>query len=113
MYSSSASSSSVRAARQHLAEYAQRSANPARRDYWYHEIIRADEQAGPQRTDRTHYLAAKAQLELAQPARDVLDPLQQPRVAPKEVLTNISAVARLQQRLQIEQLRGQYNLKKI
>jgi cellulose synthase operon protein C len=57
-------------ARQHLAEYAQRSGNPARRDYWYHEIIRADEQAGPQRTDRTHYLAAKAQLELAQPARD-------------------------------------------
>ena len=57
-------------ARQHLAEYAQRSGNVARRDYWYHEIIRADEQAGPQRTDRTHYLAAKAQLALAQPARD-------------------------------------------
>ena len=57
-------------AREHLAEYAQRSGNTARRDYWYHEIIRADEQAGPQRTDRTHYLAAKAQLELAQPARD-------------------------------------------
>jgi cellulose synthase operon protein C len=57
-------------ARQHLAEYAQRSGNVARRDYWYHEIIRADEQAGTQRTDRTHYLAAKAQLALAQPARD-------------------------------------------
>jgi len=57
-------------AREHLAEYAQRSGNTTRRDYWYHEIIRADEQAGPQRTDRTHYLAAKAQLELAQPARD-------------------------------------------
>jgi cellulose synthase operon protein C len=57
-------------ARQHLAEYAQRSSNVGRRDYWYHEIIRADEQAGAQRTDRTHYLAAKAQLALAQPARD-------------------------------------------
>ena len=57
-------------ARQRLAEYAQRSGNVGRRDYWYHEIIRADEQAGPQRTDRTHYLAAKAQLALAQPARD-------------------------------------------
>src|SRR5262245_66653538 len=57
-------------ARQHLAEYAQRSGNVARRDYWYHETIRADEQAGPQRTDRTHYLAAKAQLALAQPARE-------------------------------------------
>jgi tetratricopeptide (TPR) repeat protein len=57
-------------ARQRLAEYAQRSGDVARRDHWYHEIIRADEQAGPQRSDRTHYLAAKAQLALAQPARD-------------------------------------------
>ena len=57
-------------ARQRLAEYAQQSGDVARRDYWYHEIIRADEEAGPQRTDRTHYLAAKAQLTLAQPARD-------------------------------------------
>jgi len=57
-------------ARQHLAEYAQKSGDVARRDHWYHEIIRADEQAGAQRTERTHYLAAKAQLALAQPARD-------------------------------------------
>jgi tetratricopeptide (TPR) repeat protein len=57
-------------ARQRLAEYAQRSGDVGRRDHWYHEIIRADEQAGPQRTERTHYLAAKAQLALAQPARD-------------------------------------------
>jgi hypothetical protein len=42
----------------------------ARRDRWYHEIIRADAEAGAQRTERTHYLAAKAQLALAQPARD-------------------------------------------
>jgi len=57
-------------ARQRLADYAQKSGDIPRRDRWYHEIIRADEQAGPQRTDRTHYLAAKAQLALAQPARD-------------------------------------------
>ena len=43
---------------------------PTRRDHWYHEIISADAQAGAQRTERTHYLAAKAQLALAQPARD-------------------------------------------
>ena len=57
-------------ARQRLAEYAQKSDDVARRDRWYHEIIRADEQAGAQRTERSHYLAAKAQLALAQPARD-------------------------------------------
>ena len=57
-------------ARQHLADYAQRSGDTARRDHWYHEIIRADEQAGTQRTERSHYLAAKSQLALAQPARD-------------------------------------------
>jgi tetratricopeptide (TPR) repeat protein len=57
-------------ARQRLAEYAQKSGDVARRDRWYHEIIRADEQAGAQRTERSRYLAAKAQLALAQPARD-------------------------------------------
>jgi tetratricopeptide (TPR) repeat protein len=57
-------------AREHLAEYAQQSAETARRDHWYQEIIRADAQAGAQRTERSHYLAAKAQLTLAQPARD-------------------------------------------
>jgi tetratricopeptide (TPR) repeat protein len=57
-------------ARQRLADYAGKSGDNARRDRWYQEIIRADAQAGTQRTDRTHYLAAKAQLTLAQPARD-------------------------------------------
>ncbi|MBV8342787.1 MAG: tetratricopeptide repeat protein, partial [Gammaproteobacteria bacterium] len=57
-------------ARERLAQYAQKSGDVARRDHWYHELIRADEQAGAQRTERTHYLAAKAQLALAQPARD-------------------------------------------
>jgi cellulose synthase operon protein C len=57
-------------ARERLADYAQQRGDTARRDHWYHEIIATDAQAGAQRTERTHYLAAKAQLALAQPARD-------------------------------------------
>ncbi len=57
-------------ARQRLADYAGKGGDTPRRDFWYREIIKADDQAGAQRTDRTHYLAAKAQLALAQPARD-------------------------------------------
>lgn len=57
-------------ARQRLADYAGKSGDVAKRDFWYREIIKADAQAGAQRTERTHYLAAKAQLALAQPARD-------------------------------------------
>ena len=57
-------------ARQRLADYAAQRGDVAGRDHWYQEIIRADAEAGAQRTDRTHYLAAKAQLSLAQPARD-------------------------------------------
>jgi len=57
-------------ARQRLADYAQERGDTARRDHWYQEIIRADAQGGAQRTDRTHYLAAKAQLALAQRSRD-------------------------------------------
>ena len=57
-------------ARQKLADYAAKGGDTARRDHWYHEIIAADAQAGAQRTERTHYLAAKAQLTLAAPARD-------------------------------------------
>jgi tetratricopeptide (TPR) repeat protein len=57
-------------ARWKLADYAGKSADTARRDHWYHEIINADTQAGTQRTERSHFLAAKAQLALAQPARD-------------------------------------------
>jgi len=57
-------------ARERLADYAAKNGDLTRRDYWYREIIRADAEAGAQRTERTHYLAAKAQLALAQPARD-------------------------------------------
>jgi tetratricopeptide (TPR) repeat protein len=57
-------------ARQRLADYAVKSGDLARRDYWYREIIKVDAQAGAQRTDRMHFLAAKATLSMAQPARD-------------------------------------------
>jgi hypothetical protein len=57
-------------ARQRLADYAAKGGDFGKRDFWYREIIKADAQGGAQRTDRTHYLAAKAQLSLAQPARD-------------------------------------------
>ncbi|HYL03270.1 MAG TPA: tetratricopeptide repeat protein [Steroidobacteraceae bacterium] len=57
-------------ARERLANYADRQGDIARRDAWYHKIIEADAQAGTQRTDRTHFLAAKAQLALARSPRD-------------------------------------------
>jgi len=57
-------------ARQRLADYAQQAGDVRQRDRWYQEIIDADARAGAQRTERTHFLAAKAQLALAQPARD-------------------------------------------
>ena len=57
-------------ARQRLADYADKGGDIARRNHWYEEIVHADAQGAAQRTDRTRYLAAKAQLALAQPARD-------------------------------------------
>ncbi|HEV2285476.1 MAG TPA: tetratricopeptide repeat protein [Steroidobacteraceae bacterium] len=57
-------------ARQRLADYATKAGDPGRRDYWYRQIIAVDAQAGAQRTERMHYLAARAQLTLAAPARD-------------------------------------------
>ncbi|HTD12822.1 MAG TPA: tetratricopeptide repeat protein, partial [Steroidobacteraceae bacterium] len=57
-------------ARQRLADYASKSGDAVRRDYWYQEIIKADAQAGSGGTERTHYLAAKSQLALAQRPRD-------------------------------------------
>lgn len=79
-------------ARQRLADYAAQRGDIAGRDRWYQEIIRADDQAGAQRTDRTHFLAAKAQLALAQPARDAFKavrltaPLKKSLVAKREAL---------------------------
>jgi TolA-binding protein len=57
-------------ARQKLAELSGELGNePARLD-WLADIVAADAAAGAERTERTRYLAASAQLELAAPARD-------------------------------------------
>jgi cellulose synthase operon protein C len=57
-------------ARQRLADQAGKTQNFDRQRYWYREIVKTDQTAGNARTDRTTYLAAKAQLALAEPARD-------------------------------------------
>jgi hypothetical protein len=57
-------------ARQRLADYAAQAGDSARQVHWEHEIVEADAQAGAGRTDRTRYLAGKAQIQLAVPARD-------------------------------------------
>lgn len=56
--------------RQKLAEHAERSGDATRLAHWQREIVAADAAAGAVRTDRTRYLAAKASLALAAPARD-------------------------------------------
>jgi cellulose synthase operon protein C len=58
-------------ARQRLVEHATKNSNTPLQTRWYREIIQADAQAGNERTDRTRYLAGKAQLALAHPLRDV------------------------------------------
>lgn len=57
-------------ARERLADYAIAGGDLTARDHWYREIVKADAEAGAQRTARTHYLAAKAQLALAAEPRD-------------------------------------------
>ena len=57
-------------ARQRLADIAGKNGDVVKRDTWYREIVKADSTAGSARTDRTKYLAAKAQLSLAEPVRD-------------------------------------------
>jgi tetratricopeptide (TPR) repeat protein len=57
-------------ARQKLADIAGTAGNIEGQRRWQREIVAADRNAGAGRTDRTTYLAAKAQLALASPARD-------------------------------------------
>ena len=57
-------------ARQKLVQIAETNGNQPERTRWLKAIVTADAGAGAERTDRTRYLAAKAQLVLAQPARD-------------------------------------------
>ena len=56
--------------REQLAQMAAKSGDTPREQQWLREIIHADAQAGTARTDRTKYLAATAQLQLAQGPRD-------------------------------------------
>jgi tetratricopeptide (TPR) repeat protein len=56
--------------RQRLADYAAQAGDLTARNHWYREIVKADAEAGTQRSPRTHYLAAKAQLALAAEPRD-------------------------------------------
>lgn len=57
-------------ARSRLLEIAEASGNAALRTQRLEELVYADATAGPQRSDRTRYLAAKASLELAEPIRE-------------------------------------------
>jgi tetratricopeptide (TPR) repeat protein len=57
-------------ARQKLIDLAGSSGNHAERMRWQRDLVAADAAAGAERTDRTRYLAAKSQLELAAPSRD-------------------------------------------
>ncbi|HTV51453.1 MAG TPA: tetratricopeptide repeat protein [Steroidobacteraceae bacterium] len=57
-------------AREQLAEAAAAHGDVQQQLRWDREMVRTDAQAGSARTDRTRYLAAKAQLALAAPVRD-------------------------------------------
>jgi len=57
-------------ARQRLAELARARGDRTEELRWLGEIVAADAAAGAERTDRTRLLAARAQLELAEPRRD-------------------------------------------
>jgi len=57
-------------ARDRLARLDAAAGDASGQQHWLREIVRADADAGVARTDRTRYLAATAQLQLAQPARD-------------------------------------------
>jgi cellulose synthase operon protein C len=68
---------------------------------WFREIVDADAHAGAARTDRTHFLAAQAQLELAAPARDafrgihLVAPLKKSLVAKRKALESALAAYKL------------------
>jgi cellulose synthase operon protein C len=78
--------------RQRLLDFAAKAGNKERVTYWQREIVKADAGAGAARTDRTKYLAAKASLALAVPARDSFralklgDPLQRSLAAKRRAL---------------------------
>jgi tetratricopeptide (TPR) repeat protein len=80
--------------RQRLLDIANKNGDAERVRYWQREIVRADGSAGAGRTDRTRYLAAKAQLALTVPVRDefrgikLVAPLKQSLASKKKALEN-------------------------
>jgi tetratricopeptide (TPR) repeat protein len=78
--------------RERLLDIAAAKGDLERQRYWQREIVKADASAGAARTDRTRYLASKAQLALAAPARDqfrsiqLVAPLKQSLLAKKKAL---------------------------
>jgi len=57
-------------ARQRIATHYTTANNSIEQRHWLQAIIKADRQSGKQRTDRTRYLAARAQLALAEQAHE-------------------------------------------
>lgn len=55
--------------RQKLVELYQQTKEIEKRDWWLKQIVKVDAKAGKQRTDRSRYLAATANIQLAEPAR--------------------------------------------
>jgi Flp pilus assembly protein TadD len=78
--------------RQRLLDIAAKNGDSERQRYWQQEIVKADASAGAARTERTKYLASKAQLALATPVRDqfrsikLVAPLKQSLVAKRKSL---------------------------
>lgn len=79
-------------ARERLATAAEKSGDERHALLWYREIVKSDAEAGAARTDRTRYLAARAALALAAPARDefrrvrLVAPLKRSLVAKRKAL---------------------------
>lgn len=77
-------------ARLKLSDIHSKSNNLKMRDYWWQEIIKADQQGGEARTDRTRFMAAKVILAMAEPAYQaftevrLVEPLQHSLVIKKE-----------------------------
>jgi tetratricopeptide (TPR) repeat protein len=81
-------------ARQRLAEIAEASGDSADRLRWLESVVEADAGAGAERTDRTQFLAARAQLTLAEPTRVAFESVR--LVAPLD-----QSLSRKQQRMEV------------
>ncbi len=78
--------------RQRLADYAAKAGDTQKLVNWQREIVKADATAGTARTDRTRYLAAKASLSLAAPARDAFRAVRLTAPLPRSLATKRKAL---------------------